>query len=167
MATRSKDFQRLIVEPTLAKLAHYDPRMNSPASLILVMGTAAQESDLGFFWVQNTPQEVGKGFYSMEENTLNFLMSYLDRSGKETLKEIILRMVSMENQSNLLQELIDNPKFATAMARLRYWPIKESLPHKNDLLALGAYWDKYYNGNPTYGTAEEWVDSYNTFVQGD
>jgi len=167
VATRADHFQRLIVEPTLVKLGEFNPKLDTPASIVLMMGTAAQESDLGYFWVQNTPEEVGKGWYSMEAATLDWLQEYLERESNRRLFDIIASMVSLENQANWIQELIDNPKFATAMARIKYWTIPAAVPAVDDLLALGAYWDKYYNGNPDYGTAAEWEESYRHFVKGE
>jgi len=171
VATKADHFQRLIVEPTLAKMGEYDPKLNTPASVVLVMGTAAQETNLGYYWVQNTPQEVGKGFFQIEKDTLDYLLDYLDRPSKHGLRDIIMGLVSVENSYRgrevLLDELVESPKFSTAMCRLRYWPIPAPVPPADDLLALGAYWKKWYNTIHGAGTAEAWVSSYKRFVKGD
>src|SRR5680860_1901913 len=47
-AMRAAHLKNYVIAPTLLKLAEYDERMNSESANILMMGIAAQESDLWY-----------------------------------------------------------------------------------------------------------------------
>ncbi len=153
-------FEKEIVRPTLFTLAAFDKRLYSEASVKLMMGTAAQESDLGFFLRQH-PRGPGKGFWSVEDATHDDVWRYLERATKAELKSLVFKLTRFK-QKPPGHELIRNPMYCAAIARIRYWYEVEPLPQ--DLVGLARYWDEHYNANPNHGTPEEFLDSYQKFV---
>jgi len=171
----ANDFATLWVRPTLKILARFDERMDSEAAVALLMGTAAQESDLGF-WMDQLGGGPGLGPYSIEPATNHSRWRhYLSRPSKRLLKDIILELVP---ESAIIHakdgplayvyvnpaQLATNMAYSTAMARVVYWPAKDALPDPGDILEMGRYWDIYYNGNPRVGTPEEFAESFTEFL---
>jgi hypothetical protein len=59
-----------------------------------------------------------------------------------------------------INQLIFDLRYATMIARIKYWMSVEPLPSANDIHALGHYWNKNYNANPDVGTAEQFESKY-------
>ena len=57
-------------------------------------------------------------------------------------------------------EILYNLRYATAMARIHYLRVKESLPNTNDVAGLAKYWKLYYNTPLGRGTEEEFIKNY-------
>jgi len=149
-----------VIEPTLSLLGAFDERMNTPASVELLMGTAAQESDLGYYLVQTKGPALG--IYQIEPATHDSIWKYyINRKGKEKLREIIYGICGCTEQPDRYA-LITNLAYATAVARLKYWPIAAAIPE--DMWGQAEYWDKWFNANPLIGTTLEYVESYKQFV---
>ena len=163
---KSSHLETEIVRPTLIKLAEFDPRLYNEGAVKLMMGTAAQESDLGFYLRQH-PRGPGKGWWSVEDATHTDIWRYLAKPSKTKLRDIVLSLARDKslNPHPPHSELIDNPPYSLAVARIKYWMISTPMPDAGNLLALGGYWDKFYNVNPVHGTAQEFVDSYNKYVK--
>jgi len=169
------DFETLWIRPTLEILARFDPRMDSEAAVVLLMGTAAQESDLGY-WMDQIGGGPGLGPYSVERATnLSLWRHYLSRPSKKLLKQLILDMVPSDAILTALDgdfsyvyvnpvQLTINMAYSTAMARLKYWPKSEPLPDPGDIFEMGRYWDVHYNVNDEHGTPEEFADSFEQFL---
>jgi len=158
--------EHFLVRPVLTALQVHNERMLSDASVQLIMGTIAQESDFGKFNRQhgNGP---AKGFCQVEPFTEQDVRKrYLDRH--PVLLEAVLSLINgiPENPSDdyFAFQLEVNPFYCIAIARVKYWMVSEPMPAAGDLLALGRYWDKYYNGNPLKGTPKEWVHSYGQWI---
>ena len=62
-------------------------------------------------------------------------------------------------------ELITNFKYATAMARLRYWMEPTPLPVYNDVQGQAEYWDATYNRDGDDDTAA-FLRSYQEIIGG-
>lgn len=154
-----------VVRPTLELLATHDPRINTEPAVTLMMGTAAQESDLGFYLKQH-PTGPGKGPWSIEDTTHADVWRYLSRPSNKVLREAVLSLARDQslNPHPPHSELIDNLSYSCAIARVKYWMVPETLPV--DLPMLAVYWDRYFNGNPDHGTPEEFIESYEHFVTG-
>jgi hypothetical protein len=160
-----------VIQPTLLKLAVFDARMNNKVAEDLLLGTAAQESDLGFMLAQ-VGGGPGNGIYQMEGATHRSLWRhYLSKPDKARLKEILLAMVPasavrVEDGYTYVDDaqLIVNLEYATAMARVKYWPVKAPLPAPGDLHGLAAYYKAHYNTASGAATPQEFVDSWNKFV---
>lgn len=155
-------FESHFVRPALVRMAIVDPRLGSEPAVMLMMGTAAQESDLGYYLRQH-PTGPGKGFWSIEDATHDDVWRYLDRPDNAELARIVKSLARSKNGRPPHTELINNPLYSCAIARIKYWMIP--IPMPTDLEGLAGYWDKYFNANDNYGTVEEFLDSYDRFVR--
>ncbi|MGB0978113.1 MAG: hypothetical protein ACPGVV_01895, partial [Croceimicrobium sp.] len=148
-----------IIRPTL-KLVN----LWSLSAENLLLGTAAQESDLAYYIVQN-PIGPALGIYQMEPNTLqdlyrNFIprhpewhrFVYQDRNVLEDCEE--------RNPTDLIWDL----RFATVMTRLHYWRVPEPLPDANNVEKLATYWKKYYNTALGKGKPSEFIRNYKHYI---
>ena len=162
---KASHIEELVVKPVLEKLAQFDPRLNNEVGVVLMMGTAAQETDLGYYLKQH-PIGPGKGPWSVEDTTHEDVWRYLSRPSNKGLREAVLSFARDKtlNPHPPHDELIDNLAYSCAIARVKYWMVPAKLPASVDLHAIGAYWDKYYNANARYGTVDEFVASYREFV---
>jgi hypothetical protein len=158
-------FEALIVRPTLNKMAAYDERLGGDASVELMMGIAAQESDLGF-WLRQHPTGPGCGFWSVEKATHLDVWRYLNRDDKADLAEIVRSFARNPGPDGIPShlELIDNPPYSLAIARVRLWWVPIPKPPAGDIEGQGHYWNDNYNVNDDHGTVAEYVASYNKFV---
>ena len=130
----------MVIEPTLRRIGLWSP----PAGR-LVLGTAIIES--GLEELKQRGSGPALGFYQIEPATARWLFEqYLRRPDKAELAALILRELTGGPQT-YIDELVTNLSFATAMCRLRYWPIPEALPGFTDLRGMGRYWDIHYNRN--------------------
>lgn len=170
----AKDLRDLIIIPTLEKLSEYDPRMNSPAAVNLLLGTCAQESDMGFFIKQIRGPALG--WFQVEPATHDSLWEhYLGQKSKRPLARLVTGLAahdSIEWGDDRAAIRVDhaqllNPFYATAIARIKFWTIVEPLPEADDLESIGKYWDTYYNANPNAGTVMDFLASWNLFIAGD
>ncbi len=159
-------FEALVVRPCLNMLAEHDARLASDASVTLMLGTAAQESDFGYYMRQH-PRGPGRGPWQVEGTTHRDVWRYLRRSSNKPLLDIVAGMSIGGSYSRIPDEaeLVYNLRYSCAIARIKFWMIPEALPE--DLEGLGEYWDVYYNANPDHGTAEQWLEKYRYFVEGE
>ena len=174
---KAKDIEQYVVRPALRALGVYDDRMYTEASVQLMMGTIAQESDMGAFSSQiGGGPALGLG--QVERNTHTDNMINFAWSRKDLLS--CLQSVSLLPITN---HFTDEPEFFyseefhlqleynwiynVAQARLKFWRAPKELPKMDDLLGMGMYWDTHYNANPRHGTPKDWVDSYKYFVLGE
>ena len=162
---KPEDLREQVIRPTLRTMAEFNPKLYSEAAVELLMGTAAQESDLGYNLVQVGGPALG--IYQIEPATHDSIWeNYLKY--RPDLASIVRGFASQhafDSQESRDNELIVNLTYSTAIARLVYWPKTQPLPSADDIEGQGEYWDLHYNGNPYKGTPEEYIDSYNEFVR--
>jgi len=173
---KAKDIEQYVVRPALRALGIYNDKMYSEAAVQLMMGTIAQESDMGAFSSQiGGGPALGLGQVERATHTDN-MVNFV--SGRKDLLDCI-QSVSLVPIAGFFSEepqffyseefhlqLEYNWIYNIVHARLKFWRAPEALPELDDLAGMGEYWDKYYNANPHKGTAAEWLDSYNYFVLG-
>lgn len=154
---KAEDLRELIVQPTLDKLAEAEPRINSDSAVELMMGTAAQETDLGF----NLKQVGGPGLgiYSIEPATHKDVLRYLDRPDKTRLKAAVMSINDTRDDLALVGDLY----YSTAIARVRYWYVAEPMPEHIEQLAV--YYKAHFNTIHGAATPQEFIDSYERFVE--
>ncbi len=150
--------RELIINPTLKHLDMY-----SPAASNLLLGTAAQESRFGYFLMQvdshNRPQGPALGIFQCEpathddiwDNYLKFRPSLYDK-------------VASLGMSMDATEMIHNMKYATAIARIKYWRHPAPLPQAGDTEGLAHTWKNIYNSKLGKGTVQEYIDNYIRYV---
>lgn len=152
------------LDRTLSLLAIHDPRLHSPASVQLMLGTAAQESHLGYYLRQH-PTGPARGPYQIEQATHMDVIRYIKRPSNVILLDVVTRLTRRGAEIGEENELVDNLAYSHAIARIRYWYEPDPLPEADDILGLGEYWDTHYNANPDHGTPEEFVANYEKFVE--
>lgn len=131
------DFLRFIIQPTTEVIG-----LRSKASDILLLGTALIESEL-LFLEQKGPGR-GLGVYQIESNTHKDILRYLARHDKRTLKETCLAACFYTAPPSD-DALIHNLRYATVMARIKYWMSPKPLPQFDDAKGLSTYHKVQYN----------------------
>ena len=160
LVIKPEHLREYIVQPTLEALGEFNPKLNTRAAVELIMGTAAQESDLGFFLHQGFDGG-GLGIYQIEAATHEDVWRYLRRPENEELANIILNFVSQADDKSL----IGNLHYATAIARVKYWMRPEPLPETIEQQAV--YYKAFYNTASGAATPQEYINSYERLVASD
>jgi uncharacterized membrane protein YtjA (UPF0391 family) len=125
-------FEQDIVIPTLKQIGLY-----SHDAVTLLMATAMAESKFHYIKQIKGP---ALGFYQMEPETHDDIwLNYLEYNKKLALK---VKLLSVKCDARELQY---NLKYATAMCRIHYLRVSESLPHADDPKAIANYWKQHYN----------------------
>ena len=147
-----KQLREFVIEPTLKQIGCY-----SVDAVNLLLGTALQESSAGDYIRQvNGP---ACGIYQMEPATAQDIVDNYLRHRKSLLEKVF----SFYNYYNSLEDnLTGNLFFATAMCRVHYLRVKESLPKTP--LGYAEYWKRYYNTAEGKGSVEEFLEKYNKYV---
>jgi hypothetical protein len=149
-----------IIIPTL-----YEIDLYSAGAVNLLLGTAAQESHLCEIrqWGFSLDSKEGAfGIYQMELTTYESLWKdYINyrpdlKAKMETFKD---------NYCSPQMDLMSNPFYATAMARIKYKIIKEALPASDDLYGLAKYWKRYYNSLEGKGCIHEFIRNYKKYIE--
>jgi len=157
-----KDLKKHVIEPTLKYLDMY-----SDSAVNLLLGTAAVESDLGYYLRQKGCEgDTGAfGIYQMELATHNdILQNYV--AYRDWLAYDIDKFISDDLQVNFDTRfhLISNLAYATAMARVHYYRVPAPLPDPDDKVGLANYWKDHYNSHLGKGTPEKFLEKYETLV---
>lgn len=150
MGINATDLKHRVIIPTLQHLELY-----SVSALQLLMGTAAAESRLGHYLVQQGGRALG--IYQVEPAThLDLFKNFLEfrPALREKVRQLLAPIFTEEEQ------LITNLAYATAMARLVYYRIPEPLPEPYDLEGCARYWKKYYNTHLGKGTEAHFIKNY-------
>jgi hypothetical protein len=146
MSYHAKQFRGLI-ERTLASL---DPTLASESAVLLLLGTAAQESKFGMYLLQVNGPAIGA--FQMEPDTFRWLTDkYRDEY------PFIAGRYPREMEWDL--------RLAIVMARLRYRVVPAALP-STDPINLAAYWKQHYNTAAGAGTPEEFLFNWKKYVEG-
>jgi len=149
----SKEQLRQLITETLNEIG-----LLSNGAIDLLMGTAAQESRLGYY-IKQVGKGPALGIMQMEPGTFRHHVKWLKSRGDDLQYKILgaCNMVAFEEDS-----LRFNIKFSIAMARVHYYRRPESLP--SNLKGMAEYWKKYYNTYLGAGTVEEFIDNYKKYV---
>ena len=137
MGIYAKDLRELVVRPTLEQLDEW-----SPAAENLLLGTAAQESQLGFI-IHNSNIK-GAGLYRISESTHTQVWDEF----LVTDPELASRMRGLASQQQFLKfphhELITNLGYATGIAWMIYKRNNIQLIDENNIFELASCWQKNY-----------------------
>jgi hypothetical protein len=142
MGILANDLRALVIRPTLEQLDDW-----SPAAENLLLGTAAQESQLGNR-LQNGPIHSGQlqrqGLYRISANThLQVWDQFLIGD-----PELASRLRGLASQQQFLktphQELVTNLSYATGVAWMVYKRHRVTLPDARDIDALANCWLQYF-----------------------
>ena len=147
-----------IIKPTLEYMGG---NYNTPEARLLLLATAAIESDCGYYIKQvNGP---ALGIWQMEPDThqdINFNCDALhDEDGGIRFTQDCLYMEYNIHAGD--SGLVNNPMYACFMARLKYSMDSEPLPkitgdRKLDEVEFYKYYKRVYNTNLGASTFEKW-----------
>ena len=130
-------------------LKEYD--LYSESAVMLLLGTAAQESKFGFY-LRQLGGGPARGIFQIEEPTFDWLKGkYAEKYGLEGVE---------------FGDLIWNLKAAAVFCRLRYLVDSLPLPASTDIPGMARYWKRVYNTHLGAGTAAEFILNYNKYVRG-
>lgn len=153
----------LVIRPTLALLAEAAPGIDGPVAELLLLATAAQESQFRYLKQVKGP---ALGLWQMEPATHKDLIRWLyeEEHGKNR-PEFYEVVGGLTRNRGLDSELVGNLGYACAMARLLYWRDPEPLPTPEELGAGPAHalWPTYkrvWNTEAGAATVSQFVLNY-------
>lgn len=149
-----------IIRPVLKYLEPEIPY--SLAAENLLLGTCAQESQMGHYLVQ-LGDGPARGIFQMEPVTHDDIFeNFLDYRAplKEKISALSIRVFISEDGED---DLIGNLYYTAAMARVHYYRQPAALPADN-VYDLAAYWKKWYNTPLGRGLIEEYITNYDKYV---
>lgn len=151
MSIDVKQLKLYVIIPVLEQIDLY-----SDSSVNLLLGTCAQESEMGTYLKQiNGP---ALGIYQIEPNTHNDVWdNYLVY--KPELRDKVLRIGERNSNS-----LIVNLAYQTAIARIIYLRVANPLPTANDIPGLANYYKKYYNTVSGKAILEEVIEKFRSVI---
>ena len=152
-------FRDQVVRPVLQSLA-----LDSPAAELLMLGTAAQESNFKF--LEQISGGPGIGLFQMEPRT------YHDIWDRFLATRPVWNARAREWSHNssipgtsrpIAAEMAWNLRYAAAMARIHYYRVPEALPVAQPE-AVARYWKRYYNTIHGSGSVEQFVKNLQKYV---
>lgn len=149
-----EQLREFIIKPALRDLLLYSPQAEE-----LMVFTCAVESLGGTYLKQVKGPALG--IYQMEPETYNDIwQNFIKSKGSLTLI-----MISNFNATFMPDEhrLIYDLRFATAMTRLHYARVRETLPDNNNIEAIYNYYKCYYNSNLGAAHKEPSIEKYHQF----
>lgn len=124
----------------------------------LLMGTAAQESQLGTY-IKQLGSGPALGVFQMEPATHadihNNFLAYQTRLVKRVGSFVTYKA----------EDMVTDLRHAVVMARLQYYRRPEPLPDATDIDGQARYWKQHYNTPLGKGTVEEYLRNYQRFVE--
>jgi len=156
-----QQFRTRVVQPVLQTLAGWNAAINSPAAENLLVGTAVQESHLTY--LAQLGGGPALGVMQIEPATHDDVWTnYL--AYRDDLAKVVQSLSAGDTHSS--QQLPWNMGYSIAIARLVFWRQSAPMPtDATDLGALGQYWKDHYNTTGGAGTAQEWVENYQKYVE--
>lgn len=162
-------FRKFIIEPALILLQFdSDLPVKSEAAVNLLLGTAAQESAMGHYLMQNNefgqPAGPAVGIYQMQPEThYDIWDQYILRGDKKKILFSVCNMLGIPADKPEIpssSKMISNMLYATVMARLHYWRDPEPLAAPGDIDGHGRIWKRVYNTPAGKGTVDQFVKNY-------
>ena len=141
-----KEHLKELIENALKEYGLY-----SESAVMLLLGTAAQESKFGYY-LKQLGGGPAMGIFQMEGPTFEWLKEkYAAKYGLQGVQ---------------FSDMVWDIRAAIVFARLRYLVDPEPLPDAGDITGMGRYWKRVYNTYLGAGTTEEFVYNYKKYVQG-
>jgi hypothetical protein len=150
-----KDLRQFVVEPICELLAS-KAGVPHPAFIDdLLIATCAQETRMGVY-LHQTGHGPALGIYQMEPATLADLWGNFITGSARFKPAIDACMVPGIDPDD---QIIWNLGFATAVARLNYYRVKEPLPKSVDFDSLWHYYKSHWNTDLGAATPAQFRDS--------
>lgn len=136
--------------------------MHSEAAVVLLLGTAAQESAFGTY-LRQIGGGPALGVFQMEPATeADIWHNYL--TFRINLQDVIFKACGVARPDPWALE--SNLGYQAIMARIHYRRVPESLPAADDVPALARYWKAHYNTPAGRGTELEFLANFHRYVIG-
>lgn len=156
-----RQFKDFIIVPNMMALG-----LSSSSATVLLLGTCAQESDMGKYIVQQKiGYKGGIGVFQMQKNAYDDVWDRAIASSV-TMRAKVRLLLGYEGKPPA-ERMASDLALASVMARLYYWLVKEPLPTSTNIEAMARYWKQYYNTSLGAGTEKEFMESYARFVEQD
>lgn len=149
---------------SLDVLGTFNPKLGAQNAVELLMGTAAQETNLGYYLRQH-PAGPGRGPYSIEQATHVDVVRYLQRPQNAILLDLVNSMVRRGATLGDEGELVDNFAYAHAICRIRYWYETAPIAVAGDIRGHGEYWKQHFNTPAGAGTVEEFMANWKKCIK--
>lgn len=159
MSISCPQLRDIIIIPALTALG-----LNSESAVNLLLGTAAQETQMGRYLIQTniSPYKGGIGIYQMQAPTYDYIWNrHVD--GSNSMKAKIKLFLGFEGKPPAAR-MASDLSLASIMARLNYANVLERLPEATDVNALARYWKVYWNTMQGKGTQDQFVQNYKEYV---
>lgn len=137
----------------------------SSDAISLVLRTCVYESDL--YHLKQSGGGPGRGFPQIEigedRTAVDILGRYLRRKDKEDLRHKVQSLIGFDpcalaDDNYMLDlQLQGNMILGIVCCRLKYGMFSEPLPSKDDRMAQGEYYSRYYNTAKGKGSAEDFA----------
>lgn len=146
----------IIIKPSLSALG-----LLSDSAVNLILGTAAVESEMGKYIVQNGGPAVS--IYQIEPRTYSYIWDrHIENSRSMKAKvKLLLGYDGKPQPIRMASDLI----LATVMARLIYANVLEKLPESNDIKGMARYYKIYFNTMSGKSTEEKFIEKYNLYIK--
>ncbi len=153
----ASEFRLQVIRPTLQTLNLWTMSAEN-----LLLGTAAQESQLGHYLVQeNGP---GLGVYQVDPATHQDIWAHYLNSRPLLANQV--RSLTASTKDGVIPDtiLVTNLAYTTAIARVIYYRVAQPLPDAYDIEGLAEYWKLYYNTPLGEGEVSEFIQNYNEYI---
>lgn len=147
MSILASDFSTQVVIPALQLLALAGIPYTKSAHDLL-MGTAAQESLMGTYLVQQSGP--GIGVFMATPSLVPGVIAKLT-----TTQQGVLKAVAQNGDLSDTTQLVTNLVLATMVARAWYWQVPTALP-PDTVAGLWSYYKTYYNSSQATATETQW-----------
>lgn len=153
----AKQLREDIIRPALHSIGLW-----TAAAENLVIGTAAQESQLGTY-VRQLGGGPALGIFQMEPATHRDIWDNYLRYQPDIRELMMMNYIpaTTEPEAN---DLIGNLSYAAAMCRIHYRRVSEKLPAADDYSGLASYWKRHYNTVRGKGTEADFLANYRRYV---
>lgn len=146
-------FRELVIRPTLPVPLY------SPAAEELLISTIAVESSSGTYLKQIHGPALG--VYEMEPPTYKDTWAYVKKS---KYYDALMENCNFKEEPTML-DMITNLKFATWVARMKYFRDPHPLPLANDIEGLWVYYKRTWNSSLGATTRERFMKCYHDYVK--
>jgi hypothetical protein len=147
MSILASDFSTQVVIPALQLLAPAGIPYSQTAHDLL-MGTAAQESLMGTYLVQQSGP--GVGVFMATPSLVPGVISQLTAA-----QQAVLKAIAQGGDLTNLTQIVTNLVLATMVARAWYWLVAEPLP-ADTIAGLWGYYKMWYNTPAGAATEIQW-----------
>lgn len=130
-------------------------QLATKAAVQLLLGTAAQESNFGYYLEQ--VRGPARGIFQIEPATAQDLEQTLPPDLSAWLR-------SYRDSKSIPWALKYELDYQIACCRLKYFQVPQPLPAAYDVAGMAAYWKQFYNTPFGRGTLAEFAANYNKFV---